>query len=79
VHGVGSQVRAVRPAHRAELVDRYLTEHCLVAQWLKHFAVELAGQVYRARNPVIELDVQLVFWKRGDPYDMGHHLLTPMG
>jgi len=41
-------------------------------------AVELAGQVYRARNPVIELDVQPVFWKRGDLYDTGHHLLTPM-
>jgi hypothetical protein len=61
VHGVGSQVEAVWPAHRAEFIDRHLTEYRLVAQGLEHHSGEFAGQVYSARNAVVELDVEPVF------------------
>jgi hypothetical protein len=73
VHGVRRQVWAVRPADGTELVDRHLVEHCLVAQGLKDLAVELAGEVDRARDPVVELDVEPVLGKRADLYDTGHH------
>jgi hypothetical protein len=74
VHGVGREVGAVRPADRAELVNRHLTEYRLVAQRLENLAVKLAGQVYHACNTVVELNVQPVFRERDDLYDTGHHL-----
>jgi hypothetical protein len=57
VHGVGREFAAIRPGHRAELINRHLTEHRLVAQRLEDLAFKLAGQVYCACNPVVELDV----------------------
>src|SRR5439155_238478 len=79
VHGVGSQIEAVRPAHRAEFIDRHLTEYRLVAQRLEHLAGEFAGQVYGARNAVVELDVEPVFGEWVDFHDAGHHLTYSKG
>jgi hypothetical protein len=50
VHGIGGQIGTVRPAHRTEFIDAHLVECRLVTQRLKDLAVNLAGQVYRARN-----------------------------
>jgi hypothetical protein len=47
VHGIGRNVEAIGPAYRAELIRRHLTEYRLVAKRLEHFAVKLAGEVYR--------------------------------
>src|SRR5271167_3728632 len=79
VHGVGSQVEAVRPAHGAEFIDRHLTEYRLVAQRLEHLAGEFAGQVYGPRNTVVELDVKPVFRERVDFHNAGHHLTYSKG
>jgi hypothetical protein len=60
VHGVGREVEAVRPAYRAELVRCDLAEYRFVPQRLENLTGKLAGEVYCACNPVVELDVQPV-------------------
>src|SRR5260370_1045235 len=79
IHGIWCEVRAVRPAHHAIVVNRYLMEERLVPQRREHGAGKFAGEVDGSSDPVVKFDVQAVLRKRGDPDDAIQHKLYSSG
>ena len=64
MQSIRSEVGAVGPTWRAELVEPHLPKQILVSQGLEDRPEQTLGQIDLAADPVGELDVEPVAWTR---------------